>query len=82
MGLFTNLLTLPLAPVRMTVAVAEQIRKQAEREYYDPARIRRQLDEIAELRDSGEIDPQDADAWENELIARLLVANDRLQRES
>ncbi|MEU4392598.1 gas vesicle protein GvpG [Kribbella sp. NPDC023855] len=82
MGLFTNLLTLPLAPVRMTVAVAEQIRKQAEREYYDPARIRRQLDEIGALRDSGEIDPQDADALENDLIARLLVANDRPQRES
>ncbi|WP_433004096.1 gas vesicle protein GvpG [Kribbella sp. CA-294648] len=82
MGLFTQLLTLPLAPVRMTVAVAEQIRKQAEREYYDPARIRRQLDEIGALRDSGEIDPQDADALENDLIARLLVANDRPQRES
>ncbi len=82
MGLLTHLLTLPLAPVRMTVAVAEQIRKQAEREYYDPARIRRQLDEIGALRESGEIDPQDADALENDLIARLLVANDRLQRES
>lgn len=82
MGLFTHLLTLPLAPVRMTVAVAEQIRRQAEREYYDPARIRRQLDEIGALRDSGEIEPEDADALENDLIARLLVANDRLQRES
>lgn len=80
MGLIT-LLTLPLAPVRMTVALAEQIRRQAEREYYDPARIRLQLEQIGALRDSGELDPEDADALEDELIGRLLVANDRLQRE-
>ena len=35
MGLMTNLLTWPLAPVRATVALAEQIRRQAEAEYYD-----------------------------------------------
>lgn len=82
MGLLTNLLTLPLAPVRATVALAEQIRRQAEREYYDPARIRLQLEEISALRETGAIEPDDADALENELIDRLLVANDRLQRES
>lgn len=80
MGLVTNLLTLPLAPVRATVALAEQIRRQAEREYYDPAGIRLQLEEISALRESGAIEPADADALEDELIARLLVAN-RLQRE-
>jgi len=79
MGLMMNLLTLPLAPVRVTVALAEQIRLQAEREYYDPVRIRRQLEEIDVLRDSVSIDPDDADALEDDLIARLLVANDRLQ---
>jgi len=79
MGLMMNLLTLPLAPVRVTVALAEQIRLQAEREYYDPVLIRRQLEEIDVLRDSGSIAPDDADALEDDLIARLLVANDRLQ---
>jgi chorismate mutase len=79
MGLMMNLLTLPLAPVRVTMALAEQIRRQAEREYYDPTRIRRQLEEIGALRESGSIEPDDADALEDELIARLLVANDRLQ---
>jgi chorismate mutase len=82
MGLMTSLLTLPLAPVRATVALAEQIRRQAESEYYDPARIRLQLEQIGVLRDSGEIDPDEADALEDELIARLMVANDRLQREA
>ncbi|MFF0267677.1 gas vesicle protein GvpG [Kribbella sp. NPDC004536] len=67
----TNLLTLPLAPVRATIALAEQIRRQAQAEYYDPARIRRQLEQIDELRDSGELDPDQAAAWEDELIRRL-----------
>ena len=40
MGLITGLLGLPLAPLRGTVAVAEQIQQQAEEEFYDPARIR------------------------------------------
>lgn len=71
MGLMTNLLTLPLAPVRATVALAEQIRRQAEAEYYDPARIRLQLEQIDELRERGEIDPDQAAAWEDDLISRL-----------
>jgi hypothetical protein len=72
MGLL-NLLTLPLAPVRATVALAEQIRKQAESEYYDPARIRLQLEQIDALRESGEIDPDQAALWEDELVSRLYA---------
>jgi chorismate mutase len=81
MGLIVNLLTLPLAPVRATVALAEQIRRQAESEYYDPARIRLQLEQIDALRENGTLSPDDAAAMEEELIARLLVANDRQQGE-
>jgi chorismate mutase len=80
MGLMMNLLTLPLAPVRATVALAEQIRRQAENEFYDPARIRLQLEEIGTLRENGAIEPEQADALEDALIGRLLVANDRQQR--
>jgi chorismate mutase len=81
MGLMTSLLTLPLAPLRLTVAVAEQIRKQAEAEYYDPARIRLQLEQIEILRENGEIDPEEAAAIEDELINRLLVSNARQRGE-
>jgi len=72
MGLFTGLVTLPLAPLRGTVWIAEQVRDEAERELYDPAVIRRQLDQIAEARREGTIDEQDADAAERELVSRLL----------
>ena len=36
MGLITGILGLPLAPLRGTVAVADQVLKQAEEEFYDP----------------------------------------------
>lgn len=72
MGILSGLLTLPLAPIRWTVWVAEQVRDEAEREYYDPAVIRRQLDQIAEARREGTVDEQDADAAERELVRRLI----------
>ena len=37
MGLLTGLLTFPLAPLRGAVAVAEQVRRRAEEEFYDPS---------------------------------------------
>ena len=72
MGILSGLLTLPLAPIRGTVWVAEQVRDEAEREFYDPAVIRRQLDQIAEARREGTIEEQDADAAERELVRRLI----------
>ncbi|APX32360.1 c-type cytochrome biogenesis protein CcmI [Brachybacterium sp. P6-10-X1] len=72
MGILSGLLTLPLAPIRGTVWVAEQVRDEAEREFYDPAVIRRQLDQIAEARREGTIEEHDADAAERELVRRLI----------
>jgi len=80
MGLLTGLLTLPLAPLRGTVAVADQVLKQAEEVYYDPATIRRELEEVERLRASGEIDEEEATAWEDQLIERLMVGRSRSGR--
>jgi len=77
MGLFTGLLTLPIAPLRGTIAVAEQILKQAEDIYYDPAAIRAELERVEQLRADGEIDDDDATAWEDELIERLMIGQER-----
>jgi hypothetical protein len=71
-GLITGLLTLPLAPVRGTVWVAERILEQAEREYYDEGAIRAQLAEIETLREAGEIDDEEAARAEDMLVGRLL----------
>jgi len=79
MGLLTGLLGLPLAPLWGTVAVAEQVLEVAEEAYYDPAAIRAELEEVDRLRTAGEISEEDATAWEDELVERLMVGNGRLE---
>jgi len=77
MGLITGLLGLPLAPVRGTVAIAEQVLRAAEDEYYDPARIRAEIEAIDRLRDSGELPEEEAVAREDALVERLLEGQQR-----
>ena len=81
MGLITGLVTLPLAPLRGVVAVAEQIRRQAEEEFYDPATIRAQLEEVDRQRASGALTDDEATAWEDELVERLMVGRNRPREE-
>ena len=77
MGLIAGLLTLPLAPVRGTIWVAEQVQEEAERQYYDPARIRRELEQVDELRQAGEITDEDAEQLEDALVERLMESRRR-----
>jgi hypothetical protein len=77
-GLITGLLTLPIAPLRGVVAAAEQVQRQAEEELYDPVRIRAQLEDVERRRQDGQLTDEEAEAWEEELVERLLVARDRL----
>ena len=73
MGLLTGLLGLPLAPVRGVVWLAEQIRDHAEEQYYDPVRIRTELDRVDEARRSGQLSEQECAELENELLQRLMA---------
>jgi hypothetical protein len=75
MGLITGLLTLPLAPVRGTVWIAEQILEQAESELYDEGAIHAQLMEIQSAREAGEIDEDTAAEAEDILLERLIAAH-------
>ena len=81
MGLITGLLGLPQAPLRGTIAVAEQIQRQAEEEFYDPVRIRNQIEEIDRQRAAGELSDEQATIWEDELVERLMVARSRPRKE-
>ena len=72
MGLFTTLLTLPLAPVRGTVWIAEKLQEQAELELYDESAIQVQLAELAAARESGGYDEAEIERAEDMLIERLL----------
>ena len=72
MGLFTALLTLPLAPVRGTVWIAEKIQEQAELELYDESAIQQQLVELAAARETGAYEEAEIERAEDMLIERLL----------
>ena len=72
MGLVTGLLGLPLAPVRGVIWLAEQVLEQAEEQFYDPARIRAQLEQVDEARRSGEFSEEECVEIENELLQRLM----------
>jgi hypothetical protein len=71
MGLVTGLLTLPLAPLRGTTWVLEQVIAQAEREAYDPGPVRAQLAELERALLEGRVSEEEFDVREDELLDRL-----------
>ncbi|MFF5426219.1 MULTISPECIES: gas vesicle protein GvpG [unclassified Streptomyces] len=73
MGLLREVLLLPAAPVRGTAWVLRQVVEVAEREYYDPAVVQRELAALVEAFEAGEIDEEEFDRREDELLARLEV---------
>jgi len=73
MGLLTGLLTLPLAPVRGTVWIAEQIAAQAERELGDETALRRRLAEAEREYELGALTVEEYEAIEDELLERIDV---------
>ena len=73
MGLLTGLLTLPLAPVRGTIWVAERLLEEAERQLNDPAALEQQLLEAEEHYERGEISAEEFERIEDELLRRLTA---------
>ncbi|MEU1469322.1 gas vesicle protein GvpG [Streptomyces sp. NPDC005761] len=74
MGLITGLLTLPIAPVRGVVWVAEKLNDAAERELHDPAVLRTQLAVLNQELESGDITLQEFEREEERLLERLHAA--------
>jgi hypothetical protein len=71
MGLITGLLTLPLAPARGALWVAEQVQLEAERLLDEPAQVRAELARLEAAFDRGELDIEEFERHEDELLARL-----------
>jgi hypothetical protein len=71
-GLITGLLTLPLAPVRGTVWIAEQLLEEAERQLDDPAAVEARLREAEAALAAGEITEEEFDAIEEDAVLRLM----------
>ena len=76
MGLVTGLLTLPLAPVRGTIWLAERLLEEAEREMNDPAVVERELLEAEARYERGEISAAEFERLEDELLRRLTTRRD------
>lgn len=71
MGLITGLLTLPIAPVRGVVWVAEKLNETAERELHDPHVLRTQLAALNQELEAGDITPEEFEREEERLLDRL-----------
>ncbi|WP_329112165.1 gas vesicle protein GvpG [Streptomyces sp. NBC_01353] len=71
MGLLKEVLLLPAAPVRGTAWVLRQVVAEAERQYYDPAVIQRELAQLVAVFEAGEMDECEFNRREDELLARL-----------
>jgi hypothetical protein len=77
MGLFTAVLTLPLAPVRGLAWVAGQLQDEAEDQLYNEDRIRAELLQLELDSDDGLIDEAERAVRENDLFERLGIADMR-----
>lgn len=73
MGLFTGLITFPLAPVRGVVWVAEQVAEEVNRELYDEDSIRRELVQLELDYEDGLIDDTEREVREEALLERLAI---------
>jgi hypothetical protein len=71
MGIFTGLLLLPLAPLRGTIWLAEQLAAIAEEELGDERAIRRLLIEAEIALEAGDLTPEEHERVEDELLERL-----------
>lgn len=77
MGLLTGLLTLPLAPVRGVVWVAEQLQEEAERQLDPGERLRVRLESLRISYELGELTEAEYEQAEDEALAELEPQADR-----
>ena len=82
MGLFKELALLPLAPVRGTVWVADQIADEVDRQLYDEQSIKRELLQLELDEEEGRIGPEERERMERDLLERLAVARRRAADEA
>jgi hypothetical protein len=72
MGIISGIIGLPLAPVRGVIALGQVIGRQAEQQLNDPATTRRQLEELEEARERGEISTEEESQAQEEILQTRL----------
>ena len=73
MGLLSFIVTLPLAPVRGVISLAELIQRQVEEELHDPATARRALEELDDARAAGEISAEEEEQAQQAILDRMTA---------
>lgn len=73
MELLTLLFRLPFLPVQGVIKLGELIQDETERQLYDPARIRRELDEAERRHQAGEISDEEFAQIQDELASTLVT---------
>jgi hypothetical protein len=76
-GVFKELALLPLAPVRGTAWIAEQLAEEAEKQLYDENRIKRELIQLELDEEEGRMSEEERRNKESELLERLQAARER-----
>lgn len=72
MGIISSLVLWPLTPVRGVIALGELIERRVNQELNDPARTRRQLEELEEARRRGEITPEQERQAQEEILTNRI----------
>ena len=73
MGLLTLVFRLPFVPVQGVIKLGELLQEEAERQLHDPARIRRELDEVQRRYEAGEISAEELTQIEDELVSTQVT---------
>jgi hypothetical protein len=73
MGLLTLPVRLPFLPVQGVIKLGELLQQEAERQLYDPARIRRELDDAQRRYEAGEISVEEFIQIQDELASTLVT---------
>ena len=76
MGLLTEIVLLPLAPVRFTGWIARQVADEADRERFSSGAAVRRLAEIEEASERGEIGEEEEAALQGQVLGQVAGAPD------
>jgi hypothetical protein len=71
-GLLELLFGWPILPIRGLIGLGEILRDEAERKLYDPAEVRRQIEEAEAAHQAGLISDEELSRVEREAVARLI----------
>jgi Gas vesicle protein G len=71
-GLIRELVLLPVAPLRFTVWVADQVADEADRQQYSTGAGVQQIDEVEQARERGELSEEEADERQGEIIEQQV----------